>query len=336
MKTSSYNLVMSALFNGRKGERPPAGNPTSIVCQDLMDATGISFPDAHLDANAMADLALAGHEIIGFDTVMPEYSVQQEAAALGCAVDWGNRERMPDNKNFPYENFSDINVPENILEKPSMKVVLDALSILRRQVGGKVAIVGKVMGPWTLSYHLAGTQNFLLQIGMGETAKVSKMLRQLMPVTIAFARAQFQAGADIVVLADHATGNLVGPYHYRDLLLPIHQEITAQIEGPLILHVCGDCTDRLDYFAQSGVDGYHMEWQVDARRAVEKVGTLISLVGNVNNPQVLYQGTPEDVHKQVRYAVAAGINIIGPECAIPLSTPMENLKAIVEAASEGY
>jgi [methyl-Co(III) methanol-specific corrinoid protein]:coenzyme M methyltransferase len=56
----------------------------------------------------------------------------------------------------------------------------------------------------------------------------------------------------------------------------------------------------------------------------------------VNNPQVLYQGTPEDVHQQVRYAVEAGINIIGPECAIPLSTPIENLKAIVEAAREGY
>ncbi len=43
----------------------------------------------NLDANAMADLALAGHEILGFDTVMPEYSVHQESAVLGCDVDWG-------------------------------------------------------------------------------------------------------------------------------------------------------------------------------------------------------------------------------------------------------
>jgi MtaA/CmuA family methyltransferase len=162
------------------------------------------------------------------------------------------------------------------------------------------------------------------------------MLRQLMPVTIAFARAQFQAGADIVVLADHATGNLVGPYHYEQLLLPVHQEITAQIDGPLILHVCGNCSDRLELFARSGVDAYHFEWQVDAKMAVQKVGHRMSLVGNVNNPEVLYQGTPEDVYKQVRYAVEAGVNIIAPECAIPLATPLENLKAIVEAASDGY
>ncbi|MGA3116203.1 MAG: MtaA/CmuA family methyltransferase [Syntrophobacteraceae bacterium] len=336
MKSTPFNLVMSALYNGKKGARPPAGNATSIVCHDLMDASGVSFPQAHVDANAMAELALAGHETIGFDTVMPEYSVHQEAAALGCEVDWGSRDQMPDSRNFPYADFSDVVVPENILEKPSMRVVLDAISILRRHVGGKAAIVGKVMGPWTLAYHMAGTQNLLLHVGLGEKDKINKMLRRLMPVTTAFARAQFQAGADIVVLADHATGNLVGPYHYKEYLLPIHQEMTATIEGPLILHVCGNCTDRLELFADAGFDGYHFEWQVDAKAAVERIGHRMCLVGNVNNAQTLFQGSPEDVRKQARYAVEAGVSIIAPECAIPLSTPMDNLKALVAAVHEGY
>jgi [methyl-Co(III) methanol-specific corrinoid protein]:coenzyme M methyltransferase len=183
---------------------------------------------------------------------------------------------------------------------------------------------------------MAGTQNLLLQVGLGEKDKVVKMLRQLMPVTIAFAQAQFQAGADIVVLADHATGNLVGSYHYKDYLLTIHQEITSQIEGPLILHVCGNCLDRIELFADAGFDGYNFEWQVDSKVAVAKVGHRICLVGNVNNPQTLLQGTPEDVRKQVRYAIEAGVNIIAPECAVPLTTPIENLKALVAAVHEGY
>ncbi len=336
MKSNSYNLVMSAIFNGRQGQRPPVGNPTSIACHGLMDKAGASFPEAHLDAAAMADLALAGWEVLGFDTVMPEYSVVQEAAALGALVDWGDRNRMPDVKEFPKVDFSDIEVPSDFLEKPSCRVVLDAISILRRQVGGRAAIIGKVMVPWTLSYHMAGTQNFLLALGMGETTKIDNMLRQLMPATIAFINAQFCAGADIVVLADHATGDLVGPYHYEKHLLSIHQEITAQVGGPIILHVCGDCSDRLELFARSGVDGYHFEWQVDSREAVRRIGKEISLIGNINNPRALLQGTPEDIFKQVRYAIEAGVNIIAPECAIPLSTPLENLRAIVEAAREGY
>jgi [methyl-Co(III) methanol-specific corrinoid protein]:coenzyme M methyltransferase len=336
MKLNSRNLVMSAMFGGRRGPRPAAGNPTSIACHELMDKVGVSFPAAHLDPNAMAELALAGHELVGFDTVMPEYSVVQEAAAMGAQVDWGDRDRMPDVKDFPNADFSDVVVPADLLEKPACRVVLDALSILRRHVGGRAAVVGKVMGPWTMSYHMAGTQNFLLAVGMGETAKVTKMLRQLMPVTIAFINAQFAAGADIVVLADHATRNLVGPHHYEQLLLPIHQEITAQAGGPLILHVCGNCSDRLELFARTGVDAYHFEWAIDSREAVQRVGDRISLVGNVNNARTLLQGTPEDVYQQARYAIEAGVNIIGPECAIPLSTPLENLKAIVAAARAGF
>lgn len=336
MKSSSYQLVMSAMFNGRKGQRPPTGTPTSIACHDLMDITGVSFPEAHLNADAMAELALAGYETIGFDTVMPEYSVDQEVAALGSDVDWGNRDRMPDTTSFLYEDFSDIVIPDNFLEQPSMKVLLDALSILRRHVGGKAAVIGKAMGPWTLSYHMAGTQNFLLQIGLGEIDKVRKMIRQLMPATIASANAQFQAGADIVVIADHATGSLISARHYADLLLPYHQELTKHIDGPTILHVCGNCTDRLEYFAEAGFDAYHFEWQIDAKVAVEKVAGRIPLVGNVNNSQALLQGTPDDVYKQARYAIDAGVDIIGPECAIPLTTPLENLKAIVAAVHEGY
>ncbi len=311
MKLNSRNLVMSAMFGGRRGPRPAAGNPTSIACHELMDRAGVSFPAAHVDASAMAELALAGHELVGFDTVMPEYSVVQEAAAMGAQVDWGDRDKMPDVKEFPNADFSDVAVPADVLEKPACRVVLDALSILRRHVGGRTAIVGKVMGPWTMSYHMAGTQNFLLAVGMGETAKVTKMLRQL-------------------------TRNLVGPHHYEQLLLPIHQEITAQAGGPLILHVCGNCSDRLELFARTGVDAYHFEWAIDSKEAVQRVGDRISLVGNINNARTLLQGSPEDVYQQARYAIEAGVNIIGPECAIPLSTPLENLKAIVAAARAGF
>ena len=58
MKSSSYQLVMSAMFNGIKGDRPPTATPTSIACHDLMDITGVSFPKAQINSNAMAELAL--------------------------------------------------------------------------------------------------------------------------------------------------------------------------------------------------------------------------------------------------------------------------------------
>jgi MtaA/CmuA family methyltransferase len=334
-KTSPKRRFLSALFGGRKGDRPPVGNPTSIVTLELMEKVGIFFPQAHLDAGQMAELAAAGHEILGFDAIMPEFSVQQEAAALGCEMDWGSPSMMPDAKTHPFQKVEDLKIPENILEKPSLKVVLEALSLLRHQYGDEVAIIGKVMGPWTISYHMAGTENFLLWSAI-EPDKVRRFLDALKEVTVLFAKAQFQAGADVVVLADHATGDLVSPKTYQNFLLPIHKELVQRIGGPLILHICGNCADRLRLFVEAGFDGYHFEWQVDAKEAVKVVNREMALVGNINNSTALYRGTPEDVRKQVRYSVEAGVDIIAPECAVPLQTPLRNLRAIVEAAQDGY
>jgi len=328
---SPKNRFLSALFGGRKGSRVPVGNPTSIVCKELMKKSGIHFPEAHINAQLMAELASLGHTIAGFDTIMPEFSVQQEAAALGCDVDWGNDNMMPDIKTHPFQRVESIEIPNNFLEFPSIRVILDAISLLRNEYGNNVAILGKVMGPWTISYHLAGTQEFLTWIILSPD-KVKLFLDKLKEVTIMFGKAQIKAGADAITIADHATGDLISPDTYKTFLLPIHKEIINRIGAPAILHICGNCMDRLRYFVDAGFDAYHFEWQVDARKAVQIVNNEMSLIGNINNTEVLYNGSPEDVYTQVKYSIEAGVDIIAPECAIPLDTPLRNLKAIVEAA----
>ncbi|RPJ00940.1 MAG: MtaA/CmuA family methyltransferase, partial [Deltaproteobacteria bacterium] len=268
---------LSGLFGGRHGDRIAVANPTSVISVELMEKTGVFFPEAHLNPEKMAELAAGGYEILGFDTVMPEFSVDQEAEALGCVVDWGGPTMMPDAKTHPVKEVSDLNVPEKLLEKPSMKVVLRALELLRKEYGSHVGIIGKIMGPWTLSYHMAGVQEFLLWT-LIDPDKVRRLLDKLKEVAITFARAQLQAGADVVVVADHATGDLVSPKTYRDFLLPVHREINQRIEGPTILHLCGNCSDRLRLFVEAGFDAYHFEWQVDAKMAVQTVNHEMSLV----------------------------------------------------------
>jgi hypothetical protein len=87
---------MSGLYQGRKGQRPPVANPTSIICNGLLEAAGVGIPPSPpWNPSAMAQLAMAGYEVAGFDSVMPEYSVDQEAAALGCQIDWGDNDNMP-------------------------------------------------------------------------------------------------------------------------------------------------------------------------------------------------------------------------------------------------
>ena len=54
----------------------------------------------------------------------------------------------------------------------------------------------------------------------------------------------------------------------------------------------------------------------------------ISLVGNINNPETLFAKGPEEVRQEVVKNLDAGVEMVGPECAIPLQTSIENLKEI--------
>ena len=324
---------LSGILGGRV-DRPPVGSVTSVANVEQMEITGAFFPDVHLDGEKMARLAAGAHDILGYDAIMPYFSVQAGAAALGCEVDWGDIENMPVERSHPWSEPEQIIIPNDFLERPSTKAVLDAIRILRHKYGHRVAIVGKVMGPWTLSYHMHGVQDFLMET-ITDPQKVRRFLDRLKEATVLFAVAQIRAGADVLCVADHATGDLVGPKTYRDFLLPYHKEITQRIGCPTVLHICGNTLDRMGYICESGFDCFHFDSKVDARDAVKEIDGRISLIGNVNNPEILLQGTPDQVAEQTRYAMDAGVEVIGPECAIPLRTPLENLKTIARVVRAG-
>jgi [methyl-Co(III) methanol-specific corrinoid protein]:coenzyme M methyltransferase len=281
----------------------------------------------------MAALAAAGHQALGFDTVMPVFSVTQEAAALGCQVDWGAKEMMPGTRTHPLAESRDFAIPDGWMEAPSIQVVLEAIRLLRKQLGHKVVIVGKVMGPWSLGYQTMGVENFLI-CSFEDPERTRRCLECLKQVPLAFAQAQLQAGADVICLADHATGGMVSPQAYEELLLPIHRQIVPQFGGPVVLHCCGNTTDRVHLFAQSGIDCYHMESQVNLSKARNAADGKMRLMGNINNPRTLMAGTPEQVHAACREALAGGITILAPECAVPLTVPNRNLQAMVHAAQQ--
>jgi len=322
---SPKRRFLAGLLGGRV-DRTPVGSPTSVATVEQMELTSAYFPDVHLDATKMARLAAGAYEILGYDAIMPVFSVIQESAALGCDIDWGAAADMPTARNTLWEESEEVRLPDDFLERPSIAVVLDAIRLLRAQYP-HVAIIGKMMGPWTLAYHVHGLQAFLTETIL-EPDKVRRFLDRLKAVTLTFGRAQIAAGADVLCLADHATGDLVRGSMYRDLLQPIHRELIAELGCPIVLHICGNTLDRIGYIADAGFDAFHFDSKVDAFDAVRAVGGRISLVGNVNNPTVLYTGTPEQAAEQARYALTAGVQVLGPECAVPLRTPIANLRAI--------
>ncbi|MBN1299329.1 MAG: hypothetical protein JW997_06565, partial [Actinobacteria bacterium] len=326
--TSFQNNYKSAVI---PAPRPGVGNPVSSTTVEQMEIMGSFFPEAHYDAEKMFELARANYEILGYDMIMPVYSVVIESHAMGCSVDWGKPLMMPRIRYAICKDYEDISfekkdIKKILLKNDAVRAVLNCISRLKSKYPD-IAVTGKVFGPWTLGYHFFGVEHFLIKT-IDDPGQVVKIIEKLLDITICFSDLQVQAGADIITVADHATADLCSPDSYRDFLIPVHSRLAKEIKVPAILHICGNTLDRLDYICRTKISGFHFESKVDACTACKINGGRITLIGNINNPSTLLFKTPGDVKKEAEYAFACGVKIIGPECAVPLTTPLENLKEI--------
>ncbi len=323
----SKRLFINGVLGKEQVGHKAFGTPTSIVCRELMREVGASFPEGHTNPEKMFELALAGHTILGLDVVMPLFSVCHEAAAMGCNVNWGDENMMPESGKPIFKSADDIVIPDDLLMRPGCAAPLKAISLLKKRLGDDAAVCGKVFGSWTQGYHYFGVEKFLIMT-IDDPGQVQRILDRLLPVTIAFANAQIEAGADCILVADHATRDLCSPAAYERFLKPMHSRLAQEISAPTLLHICGDTGDRIGHIAQTGMDCFHWDTKTGPPGHVRKLaGEGLSLIGGVSNYTLLRE-TPDDVMAQVAGAIKASINIVGPECAISLLTPLVNLRAI--------
>jgi [methyl-Co(III) methanol-specific corrinoid protein]:coenzyme M methyltransferase len=322
---------LSAVYRGHV-DKVPACTLSSVATVELMDLVDAAFPEAHLDAEKMARLAATSHDVLGMDTIMPVWHSQLESDALGGDTEWAEKDNWPSPSRFTIVEPEDVKIPDDYLDRPTLKTVRGAIRLLRQRYPD-VAIVGKVYGPWSVAYQMVGIESFLMDV-MLDPDKVRRLLDAFLPACIASARAQFEAGADAVMWADHTTGDLCRAETYRDFLLEMHQQITQEIGGPGIFHCCGKTIDRVHLFAEAGWDVFHFESQVDPREARIAAGDRMALFGNLNNPSLLFQGTYDDVYRACWDLMDAGVDGLAPEGSVPLITKKEPLQAIAAAARD--
>ena len=181
--------------------------------------------------------------------------------------------------------------------------------------------------------HVFGVEKFLLGT-IDNPSETMLALEKLKEFTYLFGEAQIDAGADILTVPDHATGDLVSGQYYKTFLQELHTEMAENFKVPLILHICGRTVDRMPAISETGMHAFHFDSKNKPEEAMNAVQNKIALVGNINNPETLYSKNTTEVKKEVFECLNAGVQIIAPECAIPLKTKSENLIAITEGVSD--
>lgn len=337
MSEFTLNTRFKKALKGESIDMVPVCSVTQTGTVELMEMTGAYWPQANYDASKMAALALGGHEIAGFENVRCPFCTTVLAETLGCTVAEGSVDIQPYVTDFPCKNKKDvknISVPDPLLESKRTSVVLDAVGILKEQVGEDVPVVAGLVGPAGLASMLAGMKNYLMWF-VTNPEIVEELMGVLTDACIEYANGLLERGADAVTLIDSEAGpDIIAPEMFEASVFPLYRKFCREVNGLKILHMCGDATSVLNPLADAGFEGISIEEKVSVSFAKRIVGNRVRLIGNVSPSDTLLMKGPEEVMIEARACLEDDIDILAPGCGLAPHTPLENIKTLVRARNE--
>ncbi|WP_456412802.1 uroporphyrinogen decarboxylase [Thiolapillus sp.] len=188
-----------------------------------------------------------------------------------------------------------------------LRYVMDAVRTIRRELDGRVPLIGFSGSPWTLATYMVeggSTKNFALSKGMmfDRPDLMHALLDKLAQSVTSYLNAQIAAGAQAVMIFDTWGGTLT-PADYKAFSLAYMQRIveglTREAEGrkvPVVLFTKGG-GQWLEIMADTGCDALGLDWTTDIGEARNRVGGRVALQGNMD-PSTLY-ASPEVIRRSV-------------------------------------
>lgn len=330
---------VQAVLEGRVTDRVP-------VCLHnfLMAAkeAGIPLRDYLETPEAAARAHLVAVEKYGYDCILIDFDTTMIAEAMGAQRDCTPGE--PGHIAAPaIRSLDEVEKlkPVDPLRDGRIPVLVEAVRIMAKAVGDEVAIRGNAdQCAFSLAGMLRGMQEFLMDLmEEPEDPRLHQLLEVAYESHQAVHRAVKAAGAHFTSLGDSPSGpDVVSPEIFRRFARPYQERLVRELDWPVVIHICGDTGPILDQLAEYPVCGFELDYKTDARRAKATVGRQHVLFGNVDPSGVLARGTPELVREKTRELMEAwkpgGRFVLNAGCAIPASTPSENVKAFVETAKE--
>jgi MtaA/CmuA family methyltransferase len=212
---------------------------------------------------------------------------------------------------------------------------VNAAALFKDKVRGERLIEGWVEGPCAEAADLRGINTLMVDF-FDDPAFVFDLFDFVVEMELRFARAQMEAGVEIMGVGD-AASSLVGPAIYDEFVWPSQMEL---IEGlhelglRVRLHICGNTAAILEKLGYLGCDIVDLDFMVPMSAGRKAMGPDQVLLGNIDPVRVLRDGTPESIADAIAecHREAGPRYIVGAGCEVPRGTPDENLCALTEYA----
>ncbi len=237
----------------------------------------------------------------------------------------------------PLRDRGDIDRLNLIEPEQHVPFLLKAIEIVRRELEGRIPLIGFSGAPFTLaSYLIEGgrSKEYSKTKGLmlGDPSLWHLLMEKLAEVTIRYLRAQVQRGAQALQLFDSWVGCL-SPWDYEAHVLPYSRRVIQEVEEKVpLIHFSVGTSGFLHLIQEAGGDVIGIDWRTDLGGTWERLGYDVGIQGNLD-PSVLLascQVIEGHVRKILESAGNRPGHIFNLGHGVLPETPVENVIFMVE------
>lgn len=287
-----------------------------------------------------AEVTLQPIDLIGVDAaiIFSDILVIPEAMGMHLEMHEGRGPVFPS----PIRSEDDFKSLKNIDPTSDLKYVLDAVSLTKRELDGRVPLIGFSGSPWTLLTYMVeggGSKTFsnVKKMIYNNPKLAHSILDKLASAISVYLSAKIEAGANAVQIFD-TWGGILSQSDFEEFSLQYVEKIISNIKRdtePVIFFPKG-VHYNLDKVASCGMDALGLDWTMDLGKVRELVGDKVALQGNLD-PTTLY-GSKEVIEDRAlktmqSYGNGSG-HVFNLGHGILPDVPPENLKTLVNFVKE--
>ncbi len=324
-----------SLLSGKKIDIQPAFSGLIHVTVEGLQSEGLIFHETHKDAKKMARAAASTFKLSGLPSAVLPLDMYVEAEALGAEINFReNREfEFPQVKKAGFfgsvkELIAETQRTQSFMSSGRIKLVCDAIRLLKEDVGKDVVIGGMIPGPYTLLLLVADVKKMFIEMKK-EPQAVTDALFWLSSFLTQVGTAYKNAGADFITIHDMGgSPGFIGPAKYEQFVLPAEKLLIEKLPKPCVLSVCGNVKGSLHLLAQTGANAISLDQTVDLATARTALKDTL-LFGNLDPVATLFQGNESQVRESVIRVKEAGVDAVWPGCDLVIQTSIKNIKAMM-------
>ncbi|MCL1856956.1 MAG: uroporphyrinogen decarboxylase family protein [Kiritimatiellaeota bacterium] len=268
------------------------------------------------------------------------FDLQIEAEVLGCDLHWAD-DVPPSVTTHPLEQGKTLaTLPAFEETKGRIPVVLEALRMLKKEMGDDIALYGLLCGPFTLALHLVGNDIFLKMFDNPDDIK--EVMEYCTRIACKMSDWYLRDGSDVVAIVDPMTSQ-ISPDMFEEFVAPYVNKVCDHIRakgGLSALFVCGDVTRNLEPMLATTCDALHVDEQIDmAAFTTLATAAKKGFGGNIPLTVALLLGT-EDSCQRAALSILDTCGsqgfILAPGCDLPYNVPPKNLEAVTKMVHDTY